>query len=109
MAWTDLDASEQGAVAEYTRMIRAWAGEQARTNNHADALNTMYTHIQTALESVGADEVIPDGTGLAGAMDLTKAELVTLTAHLQGLLLTYNTLGHRQSWAKAAGPGNLIG
>jgi hypothetical protein len=109
MAFTDLELDEQGAITEYLRMIRAWAGEQARTNNHADALNTMYTHIQAALASVGTDEEIPDSTGLAGAMGLTKGELVSLTAHMQGILANYNTLGHRQMWAKAAGPSNLIG
>jgi hypothetical protein len=52
---------------------------------------------------------VTDGSGLSGAMTLTKAEIVSLTAHMQGILTNYNTAGHRQMWAKAAGPSNLIG
>lgn len=109
MAFNDLTAEQQATLSEYVRLLRAWCGEQARSNNHADALNTEYTHIQAILEALDNDDLVADGTGLAGAMTLTKAEIVTLTAHMQGVLTNYNTLGHRQSWAKAAGPSNLIG
>lgn len=109
MAFNDLTAEQQATLAEYVRMLRAWSGEQARANNHADALNTMYTHIQAILGALGNDDPVADGSGLAGAMTLTKAEIISITAHMQGLLTNYNTLGHRQAWAKAAGPNNLIG
>jgi hypothetical protein len=109
MAFTDLTVEQQSVLADYVRMMRAWCGEQARTNNHADALNSQYAQVQAILGELQDTDLITDGSGLSGAMTLTKAEVVSLTAHMQGILGTYNTAGHRQMWAKAAGPTNLIG
>ena len=109
MGFTELTPEQQAVLGDYVRTLRAWCGEQARTNNHADALNSAYTHIQASLDLLVADDLIADGSGLAGAMTLTKSEVITLTAHMQGILINYNTVAHRQLWAKAAGASNLIG
>jgi len=109
MAFSDLTAEQQATLADYVRLLRAWCGEQARTNNHADALNSQYAQIQTILGELQSADVVTDGSGLSGAMSLTKDEVVSLTAHFQGVLTSTNDLGHRQMWAKAAGPSNLIG
>lgn len=109
MAYADLTAEEKNVLSEYVRLLRAWTGEQARTNNHAEALNDDYGQVQTVLGELQDADVIEDGSGLAGAASLTKAEVVSMTAHMQGILANYNTAGHRQMWAKAAEPGNLIG
>lgn len=109
MAYNDLTNEQKNVLGEYVRMIRAWCGEQARTNNHAEALNDDYSQVQGILDLLQAGDLIADGSGLAGAGTLSKAEVVSLTAHMQGILTNYNTAGHRQMWAKAAGPGNLIG
>lgn len=109
MAFNELTSEQQAVLADYVRMVRAWCGEQARTNNHADALNSQYAQVQAILGELQDTDLVTDGSGLSGAMVLTKAEVVSLTAHMQGVLTTYNTAGHRQMWAKAAGPGNLIG
>lgn len=104
-----MTSEETAVLADYVRMMRAWCGEQARANNHADALNSQYAQVQSILAGLGNDDLIVDGSGLSGAMTLTKAEVVTLTATFQGVLASYNQAGQRQLWAKAAGPGNLIG
>lgn len=109
MAYADLTAEQKSVLGEYVRLLRAWCGEQARVNNHAEAENDDYSQVQAVLDLLGADDVIADGSGLAGAGVLNKSEVVSLTAHMQGILANYNTAGHRQMWAKAAGPGNLIG
>lgn len=109
MDWQDLTAEQQGIVAEYVRLLRAWCGEQARTNNHAEALNDGCATVQGILGLLDNDDIITDGSGLAGSASLTKGEVISLTAHMQGILTNYNTAGHRQMWAKAAGPANLIG
>jgi len=109
MDWQDLTAEQHGVVSEYVRLLRAWCGEQARTNNHAEALNDGYATTQAVLALLDNDDIITDGSGLAGSSSLTKAEVISLTAHMQGILTNYNTAGHRQMWAKAAGPSNLIG
>lgn len=109
MAFNDLTPEEQGVLADYVRNLRAWCGEQARTNNHGDALNDGYSNIQAILAQLSSDDLVQDGGGLPGAMTLSKAEVVTITAHMQGILTNYNTAGHRQMWAKAAGATSLIG
>lgn len=109
MAYNDLTAEQQNVLGEYVRLLRAWSGEQARTNNHGEALNDDYSQVQAILDLLANEDLISDGSGLAGAATLTKAEVISITAHMQGILTNYNTAGHRQLWAKAAGPGNLIG
>lgn len=109
MPFNDLTAEQRAVLSEYVRLLRAWTGEQARTNNHGDALNTDYSQVQAILDLLGSNDVIADGSGLAGAASLTKSEVITMTAHVQNILANYNTLGHRQLWVKACGPGNLIG
>ncbi len=109
MDFDDLTPEQQAIVSEYVRLLRAWCGEQARVNNHGGALNDGYATVQTILALLDSDDVITDSSGLAGAAALTKGEIVSLTAHMQGILASYNTPGHRQMWAKAAGPSNLIG
>jgi len=49
MAFSDLTAEQQATLADYVRLLRAWCGEQARTNNHADALNSQYAQVQSIL------------------------------------------------------------
>lgn len=109
MAYADLATEQKNVLSEYVRLLRAWCGEQARTSNHAEALNDDYAQVQTVLGELAGSDLIDDGSGLAGAASLTKDEVVSLTAHMQGILSGFNTAGHRQMWAKAAGPGNLIG
>jgi len=109
MAYSDLTTEQKAVLTDYVRNLRAWAGEQARTNNHGDALNLGYNNMGAIFTELGDSEEIPDASGLGGAQTLTKAEVVTLTAHVQGILTNYNTANHRSLWAKAAGPSNLIG
>jgi hypothetical protein len=109
MGYAELTAEQKNVLSEYVRLLRAWCGEQARTNNHGQALNSDYAQVQAVLAELQDTDVITDGSGLAGAGQLTKAEVVSLTAQSQGILATYDTAGLRQAYAKAAGPGNLIG
>ena len=109
MNFDDLTSEQQAVLADYVRILRSWCGEQARTNNHAAALDSQYAQVQGILALLDNDDLVADGSGLSGAMTMMKGEIVSLTAHMQGILANYNTAGHRQMWAKAAGPSNLIG
>lgn len=109
MNFEDLTAEEQAVLADYVRILRAWCGEQARMNNHGEALNSAFAQVQAILAQLDDADPVADGSGLDGAMTLTKAEIVSITANMQGLLASYNTAGLRQVFAKAAGPINLIG
>jgi hypothetical protein len=110
-AFSALTAEQQAVWHAFENMLRAWAGEQARANNHADAINTMYNaQIQALLVALDNNSIVPNTSGLDGSQSLdSDAETVTIVSHIQGILTNYNTAGHRQLWAKAAGAPNLIG
>ena len=109
--WAELTTEEQGIVQNYVdTLIRPTMGELARVNNHLDAANTDYLAQASAiLATLTGTEEIPNGSGLAGSAVLTANEVITLTSYAQGILTNYNTSGHRQNYALAAGAINLIG
>ena len=115
--YTDLTTEQQNILQDFTNLCRAWAGEQARVNNHGDAINTTYNaQVVTILSSLDTGEVIPQTSGLAGSASLTKEEVTTLVSHIQNMLTDmsthtsgFNTSTLRQAWAKAAGATNMIG
>lgn len=115
--YDSLSQEEKDLLAAYTNLIRSWSGEQARSNNHADAINDDWNaQIVTIVGSLDAGEVIPNASGLSGSASLTEAEVTTLTSHVQNILLDmsthtsgFNTSTLRQAWTKAAGATNMIG
>lgn len=111
MAIADLTAEQKNLLQTWLNLVRSWAGEQAKVNNHAAAIDTMYSaQIQGILALFDTNEAAPNTSGLAGSQALNVgAEAVTIQSHIQGILAAYNTAGHRELWAKAAGAPNLIG
>lgn len=115
--YASLTTEQKNILQDMVNLCRAWAGEQARVNNHADAINTTYNaQVVTILSSLDAGEVVPNTSGLRGAASLTKEEVTTLVSHIQNMLTGmgthtsgFNTKTLRQVWAKAAGASNLIG
>jgi hypothetical protein len=110
MAYADLTAEQKATLQSFVQLIRSWSGEQARVNNHGDAANTVYNYgASEILALLGNDDVIPNTSGLDGAQSLTKAHVVSITSHVQGILAAYNTSAHRGLWSQAAGAVNMIG
>ena len=115
--YASLTTEQKNILQDHTNLLRAWAGEQARTNNHGGAIDSAYNaHVVTILSSLDTGEVIPQTSGLAGSASLTKEEVTTLTSHVQNMLTDmsthtsgFNTATLRQVWAKATGAANLIG
>lgn len=115
--YDSLTQEQKDLLANFTNLARSWAGEQGRTNNHADAVDTSWNaNISAIVTSLDAGEVIPNASGLKGAQSLTKEEVTTLVSHMQNMLSDmsshtagFNTAALRQVWSKAAGPDNLIG
>lgn len=110
MAYADLTQEQQQKLQTWLAVLRSWCGEQARTNNHGQAVDTGYNADVSAIlgELLDADEV-PNTSGLDGATALTKAEIVSVVSHVQGIATSYNTAAHRQLWSKGCGERNLIG
>ena len=111
-AFSSLTAQQQKAVKDFSTALRGSVGDLARTLNRLRALNASYTSTAQpilALLTAPDDAVaIVDDTGLAGSMPLTPAEMTTLLGGIvQALQLNDNA--HLLAWAKAVGPGNLVG
>ena len=105
-----LTREQKGLLQAFLNNVRAWSGEQARVNNHGEAINTDYTaQVSAIIASLDAGEIIPNSSGLAGAASIVKEDLMSVVAHIQGVLTTYNTPEHREAWVKMAGANNLIG
>lgn len=107
MAWDDLSPEQQDIVATYVRQIRATAGQLARLLNVMSASNSMYTgQVQDAWALLLAEDVILDGSGLAGVSQLSKAEVTTIANAVQNILTTYNSATNRELYVKMAGMTN---
>ncbi len=106
--YDDLTANQKGILNAFVTGVRSQVGAQARANTHAEDLKDDYVaQVSAILATLGDAEVIPNASGLAGASDLTKAQVVALIGHIQGLLTDYNTTAHRQQWVVACGPENM--
>lgn len=105
-----LTTEQQNIVAEYTRQQRAVVGEFARLLNHMAALDAMFDgQVTAAWASLAAEDVIADGSGLAGVSSLTKGEIAGIADAMQAILTTYNGEALRQLYVRMAGMVNTIG
>lgn len=113
MATFDGLTAEQKAQLQsmVNELLRPAMGELARVCNHLAALDTNYNALGSGILALldDNDVVVTNESGLAGAASLTKGDIITMVAYAQGVLTNYNTTGHRQNFAKAAGAANLIG
>lgn len=76
MAWVDLEPHEQELVKDFIRTYRAAMAETTRGLKMQSLLSLEYTlTISDLWAQIAAGDVIPDGTGLAGAdTTMTKAD-----------------------------------
>lgn len=88
----------------YVRNLRAWCGEQARVNNHAELLRKLYQKIEADLLKIGDNEVLEDHSGLAGAEPMTKKEVMEISGKLFDAVKAYDK---RDLFRKAAGEVNV--
>ena len=110
MAYEDLTIEQQRSLDDFCSMLRPWCGEQAKSQNHCAAINDQYNaNVSAIFDLLDAADVIPNKTGLSGAVDLTKNDLISIVSHMQNILSGFNTAGHRQLWTRAAGAANMIG
>lgn len=117
MLYNDLTQEQKDALAAYERLLREWTMRQAQNNNRADAVNTQYNaNVSAILASLDAGEIIPNSSGLDGAVSLTKEDLITVTSHVQNMLTNmsthtsgFNTAFLRQVWVKFGGAVNMLG
>jgi hypothetical protein len=116
MAYADLTTEQKESVQAMCQLVRPLSGELGRLLEKFQAVASYYTgNVETILTELQSSDVVPNASGLAGAQDVTKAELVSIVGYFLTLCATpeassgsYNTDYHRALYAKACGPTNLL-
>lgn len=119
MAYSDLSAEQQAQLDAWCNNVRALVGDFQRVVNSMVAHRDAYwasdgiNDLLTTGDWSGANSVIPNKSGLAGAAVLDKDDFVALLSQIEGVVvnaLTYtsgfNTDALRQQRVAAAGPSN---
>lgn len=88
MAWVDLTPEQQNLVKDFVRTYRAAFAETARGLRMQQLLSVEYTNTISAIwAQIANGDVIPDGSGLAGAdLTMTKASFVPIFTWTSNLL-----------------------
>ena len=116
MAYNDLTAEQKQSVQAMCQLVRPLSGELGRLLEKFQAVVAYYSgNVESILAALQASDVVPNESGLAGAQNMTKEQLVNLVGYFITLCATpdgssgsYNTNYHRALYAKACGPVNLI-
>ena len=110
MAYSDLTTDQKKQLQDWLQLVRPIQGEVARALNHMAAAKTAYdSHVGSVMPLLASSDVIPNESGLAGAIDVDRSELTAILSLLSGMLTTYGTPANRELWTKFCGAGNLIG
>ncbi len=109
MTYDDLTQNQKDILAAWERNTRAWVNITiSKGIVEARALKASMDASNGAgdiLDSLDANEIVPNSSGIAGAQDLTKEEWAILrTAGLNVFLSSYDNQAVRELAAKAAGP-----
>ena len=100
--YNSLDSTDRAIVDNTTNLVRGAVSEMARIWNRIKAIADDSNAVGL-VTSLDAGQVIPNTSGLAGADDLTKEELVELYNLLNGIRNTNDTLANRQKMSKSSG------
>lgn len=108
-AWAELTQEQRDIYSTFEKDLRALSGEFQRWANKAEALNTRYNaQMQAILVALDDGTIVPNSSGLAGSSSLNSdADMVSLVSYIQGTLTSYNTAGHKEKRAMAAGQQNV--
>ena len=109
--WNELTDAQRTVISSWMdQLLRPVAGEISRVLYHLDVTKTAYTATAAAaLALLSSDAVIPNSGGLAGAIDVSKAELNPMLAALAELLTGYYTDADKERYVKLAGAPNVLG
>lgn len=88
MAWADLTPEQQNLAKDFVRTYRAAVAETVRGLRTQQLLSMEYTNTIAAIwAQIGNGEVIPDGSGLAGAdLTMTKSNFTPMFTWTSNLL-----------------------
>lgn len=115
--WASLTPTEQADVQAFMGSLRAFAGDLAILANEGVAVGAAWNGgLSTIVGTLGADEVIPNASGLDGAQGVVPADVANMAGYLIDLSNPannvggggYNTAFHRALMVKLAGITNTL-
>lgn len=106
--YDSLSDSDKAVVQNTVNLIRAAAGEVAKSWNHLKAIADDTNAVALVL-SIDATDTIPNTSGLAGADDLTRQEVQNLYTDMDGIRSANDDASFRAAASKAAGVNALLG
>ena len=111
--WNELTPENQTLILDWmNQLLRPVAGELARVLYHLDITKAAYSgpaDIATVMATLDANAVIPNSSGLSGAVDIEKQDLDPMLTALNILLTGYYTAEDLQRYVALAGASNVIG
>jgi hypothetical protein len=106
--YSELSPVDQAIVDNVSREIRTAIANKAKGWNLTKAIADDTNAINIVM-SIDAGAVIPNKTGMAGADDLTRTELVALYTLLNTDRTNNDTVPNRNAMSKAAGINGMAG
>ena len=112
--WSSLTVEEEALIENWMdQLLRPWAGHISRTLGELQVVKDVYVSpvagISTLVASLADTDVIPNGSGLSGAVPITKAQLTPVLTALNALLTDYYASDDRERYVALAGGSNVIG
>lgn len=116
--WNELTPQEQSQVLDLTNSCRSYAKELAQLANLGDGVGSAWDGgTATVVNSLDSTAVIPNTTSLAGAQDLSPADVTNMAGYAIDLSNPannqsgggYNTAFHRALDVKMTGIINTVG
>lgn len=103
-----LTPNQQLAIQAFVPQLRSNMLQFAKLVNNFALLNTVWGNggVQAINAILAGADVVPDGTGLAGAQTLSSADLNTAMTAVQAFLTSYNTAAYDAYFVRAVGPVN---
>ena len=105
--YASLSDSDRAVVDNIVNMVRASAGERARAWNRQKSIADD-TNAVALLVSIEPSDTIPNTSGLAGADDMTRSELVDVWSLLELDRIANDNVTNRAAMSKAAGINAMI-
>lgn len=109
--YANLTQEQKDKLNFFVTQLRAEYGGLSRFLDGVDDLKVHYTAqgIGAIITSLDAGAVVPNASGLAGSMDLTKEQIQTAVTDMNSLLTAWWTDAKRQGYDLMAGPNNTRG
>ncbi len=111
--WNELSTEDQSLISNWMdQLLRPVAGEIARVLYHLELVKAAYTGpaaIDAVVATLDSDAVIPNSSGLSGAVDISKSDLSPILVDMNTLLTDFYEEADLERYVALAGASNVIG